>query len=116
MMSSPGWAPYTRWELSARQHLDKNAVPRCTAPLLFCPSSETPLRGTMAGLEFDDADEVHERLLADDKQDRGQEREPRRRPTPLPKLQIAVLLFFQLAEPITSQCIYPFVNQVRGSR
>lgn len=32
--------------------------------------------------------------------------------TPLPKLQIGILLFFQLAEPITSQCIYPFINQV----
>lgn len=33
-------------------------------------------------------------------------------PTPLPKLQLGTLLFFQLAEPITSQCIYPFINQV----
>ncbi|KAJ3557587.1 hypothetical protein NM688_g1389 [Phlebia brevispora] len=32
--------------------------------------------------------------------------------TPLPKLQISILLFFQLAEPITSQCIYPFINQL----
>ena len=32
--------------------------------------------------------------------------------TPLPKLQIAVLLLIQLAEPICSQCIYPFAPQV----
>ena len=32
--------------------------------------------------------------------------------TPLPKLQIGIVLLFQLAEPITSQCIYPFINQV----
>ena len=32
--------------------------------------------------------------------------------TPLPKLQIAILLFIQLAEPICSQCIYPFAPQV----
>lgn len=32
--------------------------------------------------------------------------------TPLPKLQITILLLSQLAEPITSQCIYPFINQV----
>ena len=43
---------------------------------------------------------------------------PRDRPalppvTPLPKLQIGILLVLQLAEPITSQCIYPFINQVR---
>jgi hypothetical protein len=34
-------------------------------------------------------------------------------PTPLPMGQITVLLFLMLAEPITSQCIYPFINQVR---
>lgn len=32
--------------------------------------------------------------------------------TPLPRVQIGILLLLQLAEPITSQCIYPFVNQV----
>ncbi|KZT01929.1 MFS general substrate transporter [Laetiporus sulphureus 93-53] len=32
--------------------------------------------------------------------------------TPLPKLQIGVLLLLQLGEPITSQCIYPFINQL----
>ena len=31
--------------------------------------------------------------------------------TPLPKLQLFILLYIQLAEPITSTVIYPFVNQ-----
>ncbi|EJF64508.1 MFS general substrate transporter [Dichomitus squalens LYAD-421 SS1] len=32
--------------------------------------------------------------------------------TPLPKLQLFLLLYLQLAEPITSTVIYPFVNQL----
>jgi hypothetical protein len=32
--------------------------------------------------------------------------------TPLPKLQLSVLLLLLLAEPITSTVIYPFINQV----
>ena len=32
--------------------------------------------------------------------------------TPLPKLQLTILLFIQLAEPIASTVIYPFVNQL----
>lgn len=35
------------------------------------------------------------------------------KPTPLPWLQLTILLFLQLAEPITSHCILPFINQVR---
>src|SRR5579872_3869764 len=35
--------------------------------------------------------------------------------TPLPKLQIAILLLAQLTEPICSQCIYPFTPQVIDS-
>ena len=31
--------------------------------------------------------------------------------TPLPKLQLGVLLYLQLAEPITCTVIYPFVNE-----
>ncbi|TFY69228.1 hypothetical protein EVG20_g3234 [Dentipellis fragilis] len=34
--------------------------------------------------------------------------------TPLPKGQMAILLLLQLAEPITSQCIMPFINQLIG--
>lgn len=36
-----------------------------------------------------------------------------RKSTPLPKRQVAVLAFLLLAEPVTSQCIYPFINQVQ---
>ncbi|KAG8213658.1 MFS general substrate transporter [Butyriboletus roseoflavus] len=35
-----------------------------------------------------------------------------RKPTPLPKVQISVLLLSVLVEPIASQCIYPFINQL----
>ncbi|KAI0637849.1 major facilitator superfamily domain-containing protein [Trametes polyzona] len=35
-----------------------------------------------------------------------------RRPTPLPKGQIAILMLLTLTEPITSHCIYPFINQL----
>lgn len=42
------------------------------------------------------------------------ERKSVKTPTPLPRLQIFILLLMQLAEPITSQCIYPFINQVRA--
>lgn len=38
--------------------------------------------------------------------------EKKERITPLPKVQLGVLMLLQLAEPITSQCIYPFINQV----
>ena len=37
------------------------------------------------------------------------------KPTPLPTGQIAILMVLQLAEPITSHCIYPFINQVSFS-
>ena len=33
--------------------------------------------------------------------------------TPLPKLQLTILLLIQIAEPVSSQVIYPFINQVR---
>jgi hypothetical protein len=34
------------------------------------------------------------------------------KPTPLPRLQMSVLMLLLFAEPITSQCIMPFINQV----
>ncbi|KIJ67973.1 hypothetical protein HYDPIDRAFT_126547 [Hydnomerulius pinastri MD-312] len=34
------------------------------------------------------------------------------KPTPLPKLQIAILMLATLVEPISSHCIYPFINQL----
>ena len=42
------------------------------------------------------------------------ERKVSKGPTPLPRLQIFILLLMQLAEPITSNCLYPFINQVRS--
>ena len=33
-------------------------------------------------------------------------------PTPLPWFQFSIILFLQLAEPLTSQVIYPFAPQV----
>jgi hypothetical protein len=37
-----------------------------------------------------------------------------RKETPLPITQILVLLLLQLCEPITSQSINPYINQVRS--
>lgn len=34
------------------------------------------------------------------------------KPSPLPKFQLFILLWVQLAEPLTSQVIYPFINKV----
>jgi hypothetical protein len=34
--------------------------------------------------------------------------------TPLPKLQLSVILFIQICEPLASQSIYPYINQVGG--
>lgn len=38
---------------------------------------------------------------------------PVREETPLPWAQFSLVLFLQLAEPLTSQVIYPFVPEVR---
>ncbi|KAH7923425.1 MFS general substrate transporter [Leucogyrophana mollusca] len=35
-----------------------------------------------------------------------------KRPTPLPKAQISILMMVQFIEPVSSQCIYPFINQL----
>lgn len=40
----------------------------------------------------------------------------RHTPTPLPWRQLFVLFWIQLAEPLTSQVIYPFINKVRTTR
>jgi hypothetical protein len=37
---------------------------------------------------------------------------PHRQPSPLPKFQLFILLWVQLAEPLTSQVIYPFISKV----
>ena len=34
--------------------------------------------------------------------------------TPLPKLQIGIVLLLQVAEPVCSQSIYPYINEVRA--
>jgi len=39
----------------------------------------------------------------------------KRSPNPLPKLQIAIVLLLQVCEPLTSQSIYPYINQVSSS-
>jgi len=36
----------------------------------------------------------------------------KKKPTPLPWFQLSIVLFLQLAEPLTSQVIYPFAPQV----
>jgi len=41
-----------------------------------------------------------------------QENNAKKRPTPLPWFQFSIVLFLQLAEPLTSQVIYPFAPQV----
>ncbi|PPQ68704.1 hypothetical protein CVT25_012105 [Psilocybe cyanescens] len=40
------------------------------------------------------------------------ERNGKQRPTPLPVFQFSIVLFLQLAEPLTSQVIYPFAPQL----
>ena len=43
----------------------------------------------------------------------GLDSQKNRLPNPLPKLQLAIVLLLQVCEPITSQSIYPYINQVR---
>ncbi|KAI0784497.1 major facilitator superfamily domain-containing protein [Abortiporus biennis] len=54
----------------------------------------------------DDEPNEQTRLLSPSKKGKG--------PTPLPKMQLGILMLLQLAEPMTSQCIYPFINQLVG--
>ncbi len=52
-------------------------------------------------------------LLSDVREGRqDRDAKEKRKPTPLPKLQIGILMLLHLAEPITSNCIFPFINQV----
>jgi hypothetical protein len=57
--------------------------------------------------------------MADVESDRNDEETPllssglRPQPTPLPMGQILLLLLAQLTEPITSQSILPYINEVR---
>lgn len=41
--------------------------------------------------------------------------QPKKTVTPLPWGQFSIVLFLQLAEPLTSQVIYPFAPQVRSA-
>ncbi|KAK7019729.1 hypothetical protein VNI00_017968 [Paramarasmius palmivorus] len=45
-------------------------------------------------------------------QDQENARTKHKTKTPLPKLQIAIILLLQLCEPLTSQSIYPYINQL----
>ncbi|KAF7330223.1 Efflux pump azaL [Mycena venus] len=35
-----------------------------------------------------------------------------KKPTTLPKLQLAIIMLIQICEPLTSQSIYPYINQL----
>ncbi|KAF8220944.1 MFS general substrate transporter [Tricholoma matsutake] len=43
---------------------------------------------------------------------RGKNQNRNRKPHPLPWLQISIVLLLQICEPITSQSIYPYINQL----
>lgn len=51
-------------------------------------------------------------LLGDSARTGGTRKVPNR----LPKLQIAIVLLLQICEPITSQSIYPYINEVRNRK
>ncbi|KIK52657.1 hypothetical protein GYMLUDRAFT_1028562 [Collybiopsis luxurians FD-317 M1] len=51
-------------------------------------------------------------LLTTDHDNNVQVLKQRRTPTPLPKVQISILMLLQLCEPILSQSIYPYINQL----
>jgi hypothetical protein len=46
-----------------------------------------------------------------DTQDYEERASPKAKATPLPKLQVLIIMIVMLAEPISSTVIYPFVNQ-----
>ncbi|KAG5726787.1 Protein ZINC INDUCED FACILITATOR-LIKE 1 [Termitomyces sp. T112] len=52
-----------------------------------------------------------ERIIGEETALLAQSRE-RRNPTPLPWLQISIVLLLQVTEPITSLSIYPYINQL----
>ena len=56
-------------------------------------------------LDIDDDESETQQFL-------GLDNQKKRPPNPLPKLQLAVLLLLQVCEPITSQSILPYINQV----
>lgn len=56
-------------------------------------------------------DEVNEALLSGEEDRSHSPLRERPRRTPLPMVQLSVLFFFSVAEPLTSSCIYPFINK-----
>ncbi|KAJ7760704.1 member of major facilitator superfamily multidrug-resistance, DHA1 sub-family [Mycena maculata] len=58
----------------------------------------------------DDVDETQPLLATRD--DPNDIHDLPRKPTPLPRFQLFIVLFLQLAEPLTSQVIYPFAPQL----
>jgi hypothetical protein len=74
--------------------------------LSSCPHAHHSLRMSSSTAPSDGTN-VNERTSLLDAGQQGQ-----RKPTPLPKLQISILLLVQLLEPIASQSIYPYINQV----
>ena len=60
-------------------------------------------------LDIDDDETETQPFLGPDSQNK-------RLPNPLPKLQLAIVLLSQVCEPITSQSINPYINQVRHLR
>ena len=58
-----------------------------------------------APLDIDDDETETQHFL-------GLDSQKKRKPNPLPKLQLAVVLLLQVCEPITSQSIFPYINQV----
>jgi hypothetical protein len=41
-----------------------------------------------------------------------QQKQQKKAPTPLPYLQIGIVLLLQLCEPLCSMSIYPYINEV----
>jgi hypothetical protein len=66
---------------------------------------ETSIQMSPTRTESQGAPDEETSLLRDGK--------PQRKETPLTLAQILVLLLLQLCEPITSQSIKPYINQVR---
>ncbi|KAJ7510502.1 member of major facilitator superfamily multidrug-resistance, DHA1 sub-family [Mycena galericulata] len=58
----------------------------------------------------DDSNET--RPLLATRNDSNDSNDLRQKPTPLPRFQLFIVLFLQLAEPLTSQVIYPFAPQL----
>jgi hypothetical protein len=82
-----------------------DSSPPTPTPDIILIDEETPLLPPVAG----DAP-----LRKPGKSDLERQRQ-RRKPRPLPKLQISIILLLQLCEPLMSQSIYPYINQVGGA-